>query len=277
MAHPRNRRHDHDPLAPGLAGTASTSSSSSRHAACRSTASSSGTPGTPTTSTTSARPDGRGLDHRHGPVRDGARADGRPPRADGAGPPPPRLRRPHDPLARRRGLQPRDAAVVAGADGAAVAHGDDPAPDPPDAAGRGRRRTRSSTRCWSSTRGACSSPAAASPVGPGSRQHTEDDGDMKAALLRPTRARSSSTRCPSPNQVPTRCGSRSAAWACAARTSPSSAGRGRRRGTRGSRATRRSARSTRSASGSRRPASARSSWSSRTSPCFDVWRSAAAA
>ncbi len=174
-----------------------------------------------------------------------------------------RLRRPHGPLARRRVLQPRDAAVVAG-------------------------RARAATGTWRRSRAASCpmlrdggvtdaeldqmlvdnprrllepAPRAVGRVANGGRR------DMRAALLvapgrdrrrRRARARAGARRGPD---------RRRRRRACAARTSPSSAARGRRPRypwIKGHEAFGRI-----EAVGERcpaEPASARSSWSSRTSP-----------
>ena len=212
-----DRRHDHHPLAPGLPERTRPAARSCGRAACRSTGSMIGHSG-----------DTEDLDYLRALIDEGSTIgmdrfgmehvlpdDRRV--ANGAGAASARVRGPDDPLARCRCLQPRDAAVVAGADGAAVAHGDDPTPHPAHASGWGRVGRRTSTRCWSSTRGDSWTQHAGGRWSrrPGSPMRC--GGHEGGAAAPPGRDRR--RRCArSPSPDPTTSGSRSAASACAART-----------------------------------------------------------
>ena len=260
---PRDRRDDHDALAPGHAGTASPSSAFLRARGVpleRVVIGHSGD--TEDLDYLRALMDD-GLDHRDGPVRHGARAartsvgSGRCSRSLRLGYAD-RMVLSHDAAV----LQPRDAPVVAGRGWRRGGTWRRSLAGSSRCCGRAARRTRTCTRCWSRTPDASSPrPAGGERRRParaswtvitrgaghegGTAGPTGRDGDRRCARARAgTRRRADRGR----RRRPVRLGPRA-----------SSAGHGRRRSTRGSRVTRHSARWRRSGSACRAARSARSS------------------
>ena len=207
--------------------------------------------------------DGRGLDDRHGPVRHGARAAGRAPRRDGARAAPPRLRRPHGAVARRRVSSATSRRRRGGRGMRREWHMETHLRAAScRCCGTAAPRTRSSHQMLvvqpaAAARARCREPSA------GRRGRERHEGGAPA----PTRARSSSATCPEPEPGPDDvriavggvglCGSDLAVFTgtwTPPRVPVDPGPRGLRDDRRGRRAA------------SPSTASARSSWSSRTSP-----------